>query len=335
MPSDRQLTWAHINARTRKQLRGSATVLAIALFSLGSAQAVVIDSGRGQGNTRAPKDDPGWNNIGTIEYMTGVYLGNHWVLTAWHVGSKPIELGGKRYEPVGRYVRTQARTSEKYLADLILFQVREKPDLPPINIVSKPVEVGQWVLMIGNGRDRNPPRQAWNEAWQIVHPNQAVYSGYTSGGNHSLRWGTNRVAAIELLAPTSEEVVTRSFATSFDIALPTPHEAQASSGDSGGPVFTKNEDGEWELAGIMTTVANHPNQPRNLLAYGNATYAADLHSYRDFIVETVKTMPDRDKDGVLDIHDNCPRKKNPEQQDSNGDGVGDACEEPPETENKK
>jgi hypothetical protein len=311
----------------RKRLQVFVCGLTLVLASFGSAQAVVIDSDKGQGNTKAPKDDPGWANVGTLEHMTGIYLGNHWVLTANHVGIKPIKLGGRLYEPVHKNIGRRPTTSEKVYADLRLFQIRENPNLPAITITSSPPKDGQAVLMIGHGKDRNPRRQTWNAAWQTVHPDQAVYSGYTTG-NRRLRWGTNRVSATNLMAPLSEQVMTRAFAMSFDVALPTPHEAQASSGDSGGPVFLKNEEGEWELAGIMISVRNHPNQPRNVASYGNLTYAVDLHSYRDFIVEAIQTNPDLDKDEIIDIKDNCPRIKNPEQLDSNRDGVGDACEVP-------
>lgn len=36
--------------------------------------------------------------------------------------------------------------------------------------------------------------------------------------------------------------------------------------------------------------------------------------------------PDRDGDGIPDPNDNCPDVFNPDQLDSNGDGIGDACE---------
>jgi hypothetical protein len=37
-------------------------------------------------------------------------------------------------------------------------------------------------------------------------------------------------------------------------------------------------------------------------------------------------IPDSDKDGVLDPDDNCPGDANPEQEDTDGDGEGDACD---------
>jgi Thrombospondin type 3 repeat len=38
--------------------------------------------------------------------------------------------------------------------------------------------------------------------------------------------------------------------------------------------------------------------------------------------------PDGDGDGVPDAQDNCPKVSNPDQKDSNGNGIGDACEVP-------
>ena len=44
------------------------------------------------------------------------------------------------------------------------------------------------------------------------------------------------------------------------------------------------------------------------------------------------TFPDSDYDGVPDITDNCPHNYNPSQQDTNNNGIGDACEVISETE---
>ena len=44
-----------------------------------------------------------------------------------------------------------------------------------------------------------------------------------------------------------------------------------------------------------------------------------------------ETDPDGDRDGIPDVADNCPTAANPDQQDSDGDGAGDACESGPRT----
>ncbi len=44
---------------------------------------------------------------------------------------------------------------------------------------------------------------------------------------------------------------------------------------------------------------------------------------------TVAAPQDTDGDGIPDSQDNCPTVKNPDQTDTNGNGVGDACDTPP------
>ena len=48
--------------------------------------------------------------------------------------------------------------------------------------------------------------------------------------------------------------------------------------------------------------------------------------YMKLTVEVCCNYPDTDGDGVLDDADNCPAVPNPDQADSDGDGVGDAWE---------
>jgi hypothetical protein len=302
----------------------------ILLIALGvqPAIAVVIDSGDGSGNTGAPADDPGWSNTGVIGgHTTGVYLGNHWVLTAWHSGGRALRLGDRLFEAVQGKIRHRLSTAASGEADLQLFQLRERPDLPALRLAGSAPRVDTPVVMIGNGVNRGPSRTGWSLAWAIVPLSEASHAGYQPAPGRAMRWGTNRIAAIDLLIPTGKRA-SRSFATQFDTGLPTPHEAQASNGDSGGPVFAKNGEGRWELIGIMFTIAQQSKQPQIMAVYGDVTFAVDIHAYRDQIEKIVASSPDHDRDGVLDVDDNCTRVKNPDQADADGDGTGDVCEEP-------
>jgi hypothetical protein len=71
--------------------------------------------------------------------------------------------------------------------------------------------------------------------------------------------------------------------------------------DPGGPEFPQFRMGDFEIGSDN---------------YGDAIYD-------DIII----TQPvDSDEDGILDPNDNCPYNYNPDQEDRNSDGLGDACE---------
>jgi hypothetical protein len=81
------------------------------------------------------------------------------------------------------------------------------------------------------------------------------------------------------------------------------------------PLFVYNGSG-WVLAGIDGTTGANPSYPT--LTAVNAT-AGVLHVYAVF-------LDDADGDGIRDERDNCPAVQNPNQVDTNGDGIGDACQ---------
>ena len=185
-------------------------ILVIAL-AVRSATAVVIDSGDGSGNTSAPADDPGWSNVGVIgEHTTGIYLENHWVLTAGHVGVRELQLGDRLFEPVQGKIQHYISTDSTLQADLKLFQLRERPNLPALRLARSAPRIDTPVVMIGNGRNRSPSRMGWSLVWAIVPLGDASYAGYKAAGGSAMRWGTNRIAAVDLLLPTGNRM-SRSF----------------------------------------------------------------------------------------------------------------------------
>ncbi|NQZ99893.1 MAG: hypothetical protein HRU01_25605, partial [Myxococcales bacterium] len=47
-----------------------------------------------------PARFPGWKHVGRCGGLTAIYLGAGWVITAWHVEMRDVELEGRTYKPV-------------------------------------------------------------------------------------------------------------------------------------------------------------------------------------------------------------------------------------------
>ncbi len=238
--------------------------------------AVVIDSGDGSGNTTMPVPDPGWDYVAARGgSLTAVYLGDGWVLTANHVPTGAVELGGVSYDPIPG-TDWRLRNADGSKADLKLFALQTYPSWPLLPIASITPSLGTDVVMIGQGLDRGAAT-SWDPNGP---PPPGPIGGYLLENTRTLRWGTNQIEDI----PVDPIEDTWAIGTIFDAigSGGTPHEAQAANGDSGGALFVENG-GSWELAGLLYVIFIYNGQPANAVLYGSATYAADLAMYRDEI----------------------------------------------------
>ncbi len=256
-----------------------------ALVFAGAAHGVVIDSGNGTGNTTAPADDFGFENVGVTDTgLSGVYLGDGWVLTANHVGARPITLLGVTYQVViGSGVQlADPSNPTNPPPDLYVYRINGYPLLPAIVLSSATPAIGEVVSCLGYGWTREATQTTWSATWQESPPSPlVVYRGYKSIFNATRRWGTNAVTAVG-----GDVLDTRSIELSFDQFGGTTHESQAVVGDSGGGCFAKRGS-TWELVGMMFANLTYgdgpgpqPDQPRNTAVFGNAAVLADIAYYR-------------------------------------------------------
>lgn len=246
---------------------GFPGLLLAALASLG----LVIEGTQPSRSERPPPSDPGWRNVGEREGRSAVYLGDGWVLTAAHVGAGPVVFEGARFAPVpGSAVTLDAPGALGKKADLVLFRVDPPPDLPRLGLRKAPVQPGTPLLMMGYGRGRGEPAAFEDKR------------GYELKLGAVKRWGTNRAQDSRVPLPGPGSSLTLCFHTQFTSGE-TPHEAQASPGDSGGAVFARGAS-HWKLAGLMIAVVAQ-GRPRKLALYGDRTSVADLSFYRDQILK--------------------------------------------------
>ena len=277
--------------------RPLALIALAAVFALTAqpARAVIIQTLSGTGNTSAPADDPGWNNVSFRGNGTAVYLGNGWVLTANHTTGGSMTFNGQTYNEVpgtAFSLTNNGAAGKTANTDLKMFQIDGIPaGLPTLPIAATTPTVGSAVTMIGAGRDRgaftqwsvNTSTSPWT--WTEVSSGGNA-AGYKTLSTRALRWGTNNVSGTgSWIFFDNRDVLTMQ--TTFNYANGTS-EAQAVVGDSGGPVFVKNG-GQWQLAGIMVTVDAYSGQPSPGLTavFDNNTYMADLSFYRNQIVTVV------------------------------------------------
>lgn len=303
------------------------------LVLTGISKAVVVSTST-ETDTR-PTDDRGWDNVGILRGSSGVYLGNRWVITAAHVGSRDVEfpgIGVFEFEP-GSAIQLKNPVDRELseFADILLYRLKDDPQLPPIQIATTAPEVGEEVTLIGNGRTRLDELTFWHvrgAVWTESTDENSRYQGFRTTGDTAIRWGTNLIESDQLyetrfdgdnnaVISNANEIDTLTLITEFDrdgtVASSrvktedgnsaTELEAHAVSRDSGGGVFSL-VDGEWMLGGIINSVVGHTAQPNPIVnaVFGNMTFSADLTIYRDEITSHY-VFGDVNDDQLISVED--------------------------------
>ena len=65
---------------------------------------------------------------------------------------------------------------------------------------------------------------------------------------------------------------------------------------------------------------------RQTIDFADGVHISAIEADEITVVEAVEMSPDTDGDGVINLFDNCINEFNPDQADSNGNGIGNACE---------
>ncbi len=258
-------------------------LLFLSLTLAATRGAFAIIDANSTANTSPPPDGAPWDNVGTINGASGVYLGAGWVLTASHVGVANITLGSSTFAPDGTYLRLT--NSDGSATDLTLFHLTSMPALPGVALVTNTPAAFSQIDLIGFGHIA-----------AAAQTNFGLYSGFYWSAVTAKSWGNNKID----LGGTSTINAGSGNLTAFSCDFTSPgtpgptyqtsDEAQDSAGDSGGGVFYKNGS-TWQLAGIIDAEQNQVNQPSDTAVYGDKTYMADIATYQSQIVAVLTAQP--------------------------------------------
>jgi len=249
------------------------------LAIVGNVPALVLWNSTG--NTTSSGAGSGWNYTGKVNNGSAVFLGNYstgyWVLTASHVGASDFTLNGTTYSYIaGSSVRITNPDGTD--TDLVVFRVSSGPSLPNLSFGS--ISTGASVTMIGSGFDGASSKTYWDSSWsEVPNAGGASYVGYKWLDTYTKRWGTNSVSVSSFTANYGYGNVTM-LGTTFDQSN---GDAQVSTGDSGGGVFTNTG----LLAGIMLTTGTYGSQPSSTSVAGDKSYFADMSVYGSRILAVV------------------------------------------------
>ena len=259
----------------------------------------------------APSDDPGWDNIGQMSLGSGVYLGDGWVLTAYHVyqydhqtghdGYSHIDLDKRYDEILGTARRIDSLGTD---ADMMMFRINGDPDVDFIEIRESALIGNKMATIVAAGKIREGDLQSWNIEGD-------TYSGFATSTTRLKQWGSNYVRDLSTSVITPGDFgETEALWSTFDDSPYRAEETQSVQADSGGAAFVK--DGDWQLTGLVLLVGPnypYPNDegvsPGTHAIYDSGAYYADLTAYYDQIaaIRDIRLPGDADRNGGVDLDD--------------------------------
>ena len=205
---------------------------AVLLCAMGPVARALILYDFPSGRTIDPGNGMPWGNVGSLNGATGIYLGE-FTTGYWVITANHVGAGPITFS--GDTYPAAAGTARQIgTTDILLFRLESAPVLPTLSLSTATPAAGTSVWMVGYG-----------------------------GGTKN--WGTNTREGVGYA--TLGASTTYSVSTHYDFIT---GEAQGTTGDSGGAMFTKTE-GTWMLAGSLSAVS------------GDYTIVSDLATYRNDI----------------------------------------------------
>jgi hypothetical protein len=213
-------------------------VLAMAALAQPALGIIVINSDESE-NRATPVNGAPWTYVARLDNhfgarASGVYLGNHYILTANHVDNdiNNVFLNGTNYTVDSSFTPVTFPNT-----DLRIIRILSDPGLPSLHLIgSTDSAFNQPATMIGWGVGKGSavPSQGWN---------------WGDDTTRVERWGTSVTLGNYKTDPVSGFTFLQ---TTFDITMGV-QTGQLTGGDSGGGLFI-NFGGTWKLAGINSDV---------------------------------------------------------------------------------
>lgn len=278
----------HLSRSLLHPHRAAALVFCLAA-TLGApgASALVVDTGTAATSATPPPGLP-YDNVGSVNGASGIYLGNGYVLTAFHVGAGSFTLSSGVFANDSASTVRLVNPGDNSPTDLIVFRLNTIPqNLPSINLSPITPSQATPLSLVGFGRYRVSGPQPTDFG--------NGYVGFNYAGSQK-SFGTNSVGSDLIKFNTMQGFgdVSGYFSDFTNLGNLRSSESQVEENDSGGAAFVT--DGvNYFLAGMIDaqdlyTNSAHPH-PDNAAIYGDQSAFADIATYRSQIEAIVVPEP--------------------------------------------